>query len=39
MYFPFYNYTDGGKRLGEGRRHNCAVLPKNNEQNPYMLRR
>ena len=28
MYFKFFKLQDWGKRSGEGRRRNCAVLPK-----------
>ena len=28
MYFKFFKLQDLGKRSGEGRRRNCAVLPK-----------
>ena len=27
MYFKLFNLRDWRKRSGEGRRHNCAVLP------------
>ena len=27
MYFPLLSLHGWGKRLGEGRRHNCAVMP------------
>ena len=27
MYFPLLSLHGWGERLGEGRRHNCAVLP------------
>ena len=27
MYFKFFKLQDWGKRSGEGRRRNCAVLP------------
>ena len=28
MYFPLLSLHGWGERLGEGRRHNCAVMPK-----------
>ena len=28
MYFKLFKLRDWRKRSGEGRRHNCAVLPK-----------
>ena len=27
MYFPLLSLHGWGERLGEGRRHNCAVMP------------
>ena len=29
MYFPLLSLHGWGERLGEGRRHNCAVMPYN----------
>ena len=38
MYFPLLSLHGWGKRLGEGRRHNCAVMPKKKFAGYYRMR-
>ena len=35
MYFKFFKLQDWGKRSGEGRRRNCAVLPLQSRRKKY----